>query len=92
MNIVRTLRREKWDFSTEMVFGNSGRGRHSGRGSGNGGCGSGRFGHRNNDNDENSGKSTADELKFIPFQDGKSTQINTHKGQGTCCQLFEKEM
>ena len=59
-----------------MVFGNSGRGRHSGRGGRNGGHGSGRFGHGNNGS-ENIAKSSTDELKFVPFQDGKSSKM-TH--------------
>ena len=58
-----------------MVFGNSGHGHHSGCGSGNGGHGSGGFGHWNNNDNKSSGQSAADELKFVPFQDGKLNKV-----------------
>ena len=60
-----------------MVFGNSGQGCHSGHGGGNGGRRSGRFGHWNDNDNKNSGKSTTDELKFVPFQDEKPNKT-TH--------------
>ena len=69
-----------------MVFGNSGQGHHSGHGSRNGGCGSGRFGHWNNYDNKNSGKSATDELKFAPFQDGKLNEM-THIVVEDCREL-----
>ena len=59
----------------KWFLGNGEHGHHSGHGGGNGGHGSGGFSHWNNCDDESSGKSTTDELKFAPFQDGKSNEV-----------------